>query len=122
MNSKQKKILESILKQRIQIKKNSNKYSLTLDSPIGIEDMYSAVEVILSGQITMSEITKKFEKEFAKFVGSKFALMVNSGSSANLLAFFSIINPLQKNKIPFGSECLIPGLCWSNSLWANCSN
>ena len=117
MNSKQKKFLESILKQRIQIKKNSKRYSLTLDSPISIEDMHSAIEVILSGQITMSEITKKFEKEFAKFVGSKFALMVNSGSSANLLAFFSIINPLQKNKIPFGSECLIPGLCWSTSLW-----
>ena len=44
----------------------------------------------------MSEITKNFENEFSKFIGSKYALMVNSGSSANLLAFFSIINPLQK--------------------------
>ena len=41
----------------------------------------------------MSEITKKFEKEFAKFIGSKYALMVNSGSSANLLATFALINP-----------------------------
>ena len=117
MNNKQKKFFESILKQKTKANKNQNKYALTLDSPITIDDMYSAVEVILSGQITMSEITKKFEKEFAKFVGSKFALMVNSGSSANLLAFFSLINPLQKNKVPFGSECLIPGLCWSTSLW-----
>ena len=37
----------------------------------------------------MSSITKKFEKEFAKFIGVKHALMVNSGSSANLLAFFA---------------------------------
>ena len=117
MNNKQKKFFESILKQKTKANKNQNKYALTLDSPITIDDMYSAVEVILSGQITMSEITKKFEKEFAKFVGSKFALMVNSGSSANLLAFFSLINPLQKNKVSFGSECLIPGLCWSTSLW-----
>ena len=36
----------------------------------------------------MSEITKKFEKEFAKFVGSKYALMVNSGSSANFYLSF----------------------------------
>ena len=117
MNYKEKKFFESILTQKIKSKKKQNRYALTLDSPISIEDMYSAIEVILSGQITMSEITKKFEKEFAKFVGSKFALMVNSGSSANLLAFFSLINPLQKNKIQFGSECLIPGLCWSTSLW-----
>ena len=77
MNYKKKKFFESILTQKIKYKKKQNRYALTLDSPISIEDMYSAIEVILSGQITMSEITKKFEKEFAKFVGSKFALMVN---------------------------------------------
>ena len=48
----------------------------------------AGINVLLKGKITMSEITKKFEKEFAKFVGSKYALMVNSGSSANLLSFF----------------------------------
>ena len=117
MNNKQKKFFENILKQSIKIKKIKNSYPLTLENPIGVDDMYKAIETILSGQITMSEITKKFEREFAKFVGSKYALMVNSGSSANLLAFFSLINPLQKNKIKFGSECLIPGLCWSTSLW-----
>ena len=88
-----------------------------MENPIDVDDLEKAIEVILSGQITMSEITKKFEIEFAKFVGSKYALMVNSGSSANLIAFFSIINPLQKNKVDFGSECIIPGLCWSTSLW-----
>ena len=44
----------------------------------------------------MAQITKNFEKKFAKYVGSNYALMVNSGSSANLLAFFALINP--KNK------------------------
>ena len=44
----------------------------------------------------MSNLTKKFEKEFSKFIGSKYALMVNSGSSANLLASFALINPLKK--------------------------
>ena len=53
----------------------------------------------------MSEITKKFE-EFAKFVGSKYALMVNSGSSANLIAFFFYNKSLQK-KSWFWKECII---------------
>ena len=65
----------------------------------------------------MSEITKKFEREFAKFVGSKYALMVNSGSSANLLATFAMINPMKKDRLKIGDECLIPALCWSTSLW-----
>ena len=43
--------------------------------------------------------------------------MVNSGSSANLLALFASINPLKKNKLKTGDEVLIPALCWSTSLW-----
>ena len=117
MNNKEKKFLENILKKNRKKVKDKNNYPLTLENPIGVDDLEKAIEVILSGQITMSDITKKFEMEFAKFVGSKHALMVNSGSSANLIAFFSIINPLQKNKVHFGSECIIPGLCWSTSLW-----
>ena len=56
-------------------------------------------------------------KKFAKYVGSKYALMVNSGSSANLLAFFALINPKNKIKLQKNDECLIPSLCWSTSLW-----
>ena len=64
----------------------------------------------------MSEITYKFEKDFAKFIGSKHAVMVNSGSSANLLASFALINP-KKDRIKQGDYFLIPALCWSTSLW-----
>ena len=84
---------------------------------IGEAEKKALIKVFDSGYMTMGKVTKEFEKKFAKHLGVKHAIYVNSGSSANLLAFFSIINPLQKNKIPFGSECLIPGLCWSTSLW-----
>jgi CDP-6-deoxy-D-xylo-4-hexulose-3-dehydrase len=98
-------------------KSNDKKfYSLTGD-PFIQEDIIAGVETLLSGQITMSTITNKFEKKFAKFVGSKYALMVNSGSSANLLAFFSLINPKNKFKLKKNDECLIPAICWSTSLW-----
>ena len=75
------------------------------------------IEVLLSRKITMSNLTKKFEKEFSKFIGSKYALMVNSGSSANLLASFALINPLKKNKLRPGDKFIIPTTCWSTSLW-----
>ena len=97
-------------------KSSKNIYRLSPDS-FSNEDIIKGIEVLLSKKITMSEITKKFEKEFAKFIGSKYALMVNSGSSANLLATFALINPLKKNRLKKGDECLIPSLCWSTSLW-----
>ena len=43
--------------------------------------------------------------------------MVNSGSSANLLALQCLINPYRKKKLKQGDEILIPSLCWSTSLW-----
>ena len=80
-------------------------------------DKKKAIEIIKSGQITMSNITKKFEKEFAKTVGAKYALMVNSGSSANLLAAFASCNPMRKNRFSYGQEFLISAVCWPTSLW-----
>ena len=44
----------------------------------------------------MGKKTRIFEKYFAKKIGAKYALMVNSGSSANLLALFCITNVLKK--------------------------
>ena len=65
----------------------------------------------------MSSITKEFENEFTKFIGSKYALMVNSGSSANLLSSFALINPKKKNHLKKGDKFIIPATCWSTSLW-----
>ena len=43
--------------------------------------------------------------------------MTNSGSSANLLAISSIVNPLFKKKLKARDEVIIPAVCWSTSLW-----
>jgi CDP-6-deoxy-D-xylo-4-hexulose-3-dehydrase len=95
---------------------DTKKYPL-LENAFSNYDILKGVNVLLSRRITMSQITKKFEKEFGKFIGSKYCLMVNSGSSANLLAFFALINPKKKNRLKTGDECLVPAVCWSTSLW-----
>jgi len=97
------------------IKKNY-KYKL-LDEGISKKDILKAKNVLDSGQITMASNTKKFEETFAKNLGVKHALMVNSGSSANLLAIFAAGNPLRQNRLKKGDEVIIPVLCWSTSLW-----
>ena len=80
-------------------------------------DILKGIEVLLSGQLTMSEITREFEYEFARHIGTKHALMVNSGSSANLIAAFALVNPRKNNFLKKDDEFLIPVLCWSTSLW-----
>ena len=88
-----------------------------IQEPYSNQDISKAIKVLKSKQITMSNITSELEKKFAKYVGSKYALMVNSGSSANLLAAFALVNPRKKGHIKNGGEFLIPALCWSTSLW-----
>ena len=61
--------------------------------------------------------TRIFENNFAKKLNAKYALMVNSGSSANLLATFASCNPLRKNRFVSGDQALIQSLCWPTSLW-----
>ena len=114
MKKSDKRFINRLIKKDKKSLKNI--YPLSPDS-FSNDDIIKGIEVLLTKKITMSEITKKFEREFAKFIGSKYALMVNSGSSANLLATFALINPLKKNKLNRGDECLIPSLCWSTSLW-----
>ena len=92
------------------------KYPL-LENAFSNQDINSAIRVVKSRRLTMSKKTMEFEKKFSQFIKSNYCLMVNSGSSANLLAFFALINPLKKNKLKVGDECLIPALCWSTSLW-----
>ena len=85
---------KEILKFINQISKGKNmKYPLSPNS-FSDDDIYQAAKVLFSKNITMGKITKNFEKAFAKFIGAKHALMVNSGSSANLLATFALINPV----------------------------
>ena len=110
---KLKKNLKNFLKKK---QSNSKNYSL-LEDAFSSDDLIKGIEVILSKKITMGEITFNFEKEFAKYVGSKYALMTNSGSSANLLSSFALINPKKKNCLLAGDEFLIQALCWSTSLW-----
>tara|TARA_Y100001970_G_scaffold127046_1_gene156983 strand:+ start:1360 stop:2655 length:1296 start_codon:yes stop_codon:yes gene_type:complete len=106
------------VKNNIKFKNNTdiNQYNLTKNY-LDVEDISAAINVLLSGQITMSKNVELFEKEFAEYVGSKYAIMVNSGSSANLLAVSVITNKCSNYNIPKYSEILVPSVCWSTSVW-----
>tara|TARA_B100001093_G_scaffold518300_2_gene602662 strand:- start:578 stop:1768 length:1191 start_codon:yes stop_codon:yes gene_type:complete len=97
-------------------KKKKFSYPLQADS-FSSQDINAGIKILLSGQLTMSKKTREFEKYFAKKIKAKYCLMVNSGSSANLLALFCVVNPLRKKRLKRGDECLVPAICWSTTLW-----
>ena len=58
------------------------------------EEMVNLVDSSLEFWLTSGRYTKQFEKELAEFLGVRFCSLVNSGSSANLLAFMALTSPL----------------------------
>jgi len=72
--------------------------------------------VIAKDMYTMGEGVKQFEDDFSNFVNSKYAVMVNSGSSANLIAvaaMFYTKNP----KLKRGDEVIVPAVSWSTTYY-----
>lgn len=74
--------------------------------------------VIASGQFTMGSEVRAFEEQFARQFGSKYALMVNSGSSANLLIMAALrYTQNDKINIPEGAEIIVPAVSWSTTYY-----
>ena len=87
------------------------------DSTFRNKDLIEGIKVIFSKDVTMSKVTKEFEKTFSKKINTPYSLMVNSGSSANFLVFQCLINPYRKKRLKRGDEVLIPAICWPTSFW-----
>ncbi len=83
----------------------------------GSEEVEEAVDSLLSTWVSMGAKVKKFEEAFAKYNGSKHAVMVNSGSSANLLALATLTNPLLSEHIEKGSEIITPAVTWATTIY-----
>ena len=70
---------------------------------IGVEEFKHMVEASLDGWLTEGRFNKQFEKNLAAYIGVKHALTVNSGSSANLVAFSALTSP------KLGQRAIRPG-------------
>ena len=87
------------------------KYSLSNDTWDAAE-LDAAHKVIDSRYFTMGENVKQYEKDFAKKFGAKYAVMSNSGSSANLLTMASLLYSGRMNR---GDEVLVTAVSWSTT-------
>jgi CDP-6-deoxy-D-xylo-4-hexulose-3-dehydrase len=70
-------------------------------------DILWGIEAMMDAWLTAGRFSLKLEKELAKYFGSRFSLLVNSGSSANLLAFYALTSPkLGEKAIKSGDEVI----------------
>ncbi len=70
-------------------------------------EMVGLVDASLDFWLTYGECSRTFEKRFSEYLGVRWSLLVNSGSSANLLAFMALTSPLLKDRqIQRGDEVI----------------
>ncbi len=80
------------------------------------KELEAIQSVINRDMYTMGESVASFEKDFCQFIGSKYAVMVSSGSTANLIAtaaLFYTKNP----KLKRGDEVIVPAVSWSTTYY-----
>ncbi|MBT4889939.1 MAG: DegT/DnrJ/EryC1/StrS family aminotransferase [Rhodospirillales bacterium] len=88
-------------------------YPLAADT-IGPEERAAIQQVVDSGYYTIGPKVAEFESNFADYHGLKSAVMVNSGSSANLIATASLFFR-QKNSLKAGDEVIVPAISWATT-------
>jgi len=67
------------------------------------QDIMAGVDAVMDGWLTTGRYAAIFERELARYFGSRFSLLVNSGSSANLVAFYALTSP------KLGERAIRPG-------------
>ena len=80
----------------------------------GPEELAAINGVLASGQFTMGEHVRRFEEAFAARFGMRHAVMVNSGSSANLVAVAALFYK-QDRPLTRGDEAIVPAISWATT-------
>jgi len=93
----------------------SDSYNLA-EPAWGDEEINAIHSVIDSGFFSMGAAVQSFENEFANYMGSRFAVMVNSGSSANLLAVAALFYK-KSGALKAGDEIIVPAVSWSTTYY-----
>jgi len=80
----------------------------------GDEEIHAIRRVVASGRFTMGEEVRRYERAFAEKLGVRHALMLSSGSAANLVGvaalFYRTKNPLER-----GDEVIVPAISWATT-------
>jgi len=81
-------------------------------------DIQKAIEVLKSGNLTMGNYVKEFEAAMSEYLQVKNFIMVNSGSSANLVMLEALLRPTKSApQLHPGDSVLVPAVAWPTTIW-----
>lgn len=80
------------------------------------QEINVANDLLLSGKLTMGKEVLDFEKKFANYIGTEYAVMFNSGSSANL-AMIAALKYVRNSKLKEDAQILVPAVSWSTTYY-----
>jgi CDP-6-deoxy-D-xylo-4-hexulose-3-dehydrase len=80
------------------------------------KELNAGIDVLKSGMCSMGKITKQFEEKFANKFGSKYAILCNSGSSANLLMIAALMFK-KEGGLKKGDTVIVPSVSWSTTYY-----
>ena len=81
-------------------------------------DIEAVVRVLKSGNLTMGKEVRNFESRMADYLQVEHFVMVNSGSSANLLMLEALIRPaVAAPRLHPGDSVLVPAIAWPTTIW-----
>jgi len=112
-----KAIIRKEMKKNFRKLESRRKFFYPLAEPTYSEnEVVNALDSMTTFSTTMWDKVKDFEKMFGEKYGGE-AIMVNSGSSADLLISFAI-SEKSGGSLPYGSEILVPSVTWPTHLWS----
>lgn len=108
INNTLKSSLKGVIESKIQKEIIPGKdYIPVTGKKIDENDLLYGVDATLDGWLTTGRYAKEFESKLANYIGAKKSILVNSGSSANLVAFYALTSPsLGKRAIQKGDEVI----------------
>ncbi len=113
-----KKNIEDYCDANFDFRFNPAEPAVHLQEPtFGSEEIFAALETLLSTYTTMGKKVKAFEAQYAEYVNGQYGVMTNSGSSNNLLAVAALSNPVTQDHLKPGDEVIVPALSWSTTVW-----
>ena len=112
-----KSTIAALIEEYFQAEPGDEGLECPLSVPLyGADEVAAALDALLSQNVTMGARVKEFEAAFAQFIGSKHAVMVNSGSSANLLALAILSAQAVPNGLHPGDEVIVPAVTWPTTV------
>lgn len=108
-----RRLIKTVYQKKLKTSKSSRARVPLMVPSFDHEEIIESVESLINANVTMGSKVKLFENEFSKYIGKKHGIMVNSGSSANLLALSLIARKFKRQR----PEVITTALTWSTSVF-----